>query len=675
MTQIQFICVLAIVLVGIRPACSQDNAIPLGVAKVDVTPQAPVVLAGYGGRTRPFEAIQTKLWARAMVIGRSEPLAIVVLDNCGITKEITQQVRTRMLRHGFRAENITVAATHTHNAPNLEGYAPILWQGRMDDAQIKASKHYTDRVVEKLCQSILKAQENVAPMKLYWAQGRVTFGGNRRVISNGQWGGFGLQHDAPVDHSLPVLVAQDSLGKIKAIWANYACHCTTAGSSNTVNGDWAGFANESMEKAFPEAIALMSIGCGADVGPQPSGSLELAKKHGASIAAEVNRLIAEDRLNVLDRKPVVRTQTIQLALEKPKPKSYWESLAKTRGFEQQLARKMLFEIETLGRIPDVVDYPITTWTFGKQLAIVFMPGEVVVDYAVRLKSELDWERLWITAWSNRMPGYIPSKKVLAEGGYEADFSQVYYGLPGRYQPVIEGQIVKAVRLLAGREFLAKKDADPSPYHKLPSQESRTLAKFVSDVRMENTSYTREFLNRVRSVIPLARPAVGNIDSRFGQQTNWFNLYGDPVSRIFMRQEKGGERIEWNLSLNAGDRADVLCFTGGLGWKSQPKSAGFILELSTGERVHLDVTQDPTTWKSERGNLELLYLPIWKSNEDSAGFFFLISKVSFPEEETIKFTMRSEGKGSLRWFGLDQKQKIRTDLKKLAKLLTPLKPSN
>ena len=37
----------------------------IGVAKVDVTPKGPVVLAGYGGRTTEHEGIDTKLWARA----------------------------------------------------------------------------------------------------------------------------------------------------------------------------------------------------------------------------------------------------------------------------------------------------------------------------------------------------------------------------------------------------------------------------------------------------------------------------------------------------------------------------------------------------------------------------------------------------------------------------------
>ena len=50
-------------------AAKTRNWCRIGVAKVDVTPKGPVVLAGYGGRTTEHEGIDTKLWARAMVMG------------------------------------------------------------------------------------------------------------------------------------------------------------------------------------------------------------------------------------------------------------------------------------------------------------------------------------------------------------------------------------------------------------------------------------------------------------------------------------------------------------------------------------------------------------------------------------------------------------------------------
>ena len=643
-----------------------QDRIPVGFAKTDVTPAEPVVLAGYGSRTAPFESIDTKLYARAMVIGDQEPHAIVVLDNCGITREITAAVRKRLVPHGFPADHIMVATTHTHNAPALDGYAPILWQGRMSAEMVRATNAYTQKVIKKMVAVILAAKKNTQPLNVFWAQGKVTFGGNRRVINEGKWGGFGFQMDAPVDHSLPILCAKDDQGIVRGIWSNYACHCTTVGAKNNVNGDWAGFANEDMEKAFPQAVAIMSIGCGADVGPQPSGSLEIARTHGQSIAAEVKKLIAGKKWKRLTKAPNSRTTIVHLPLEKPKPKSHWEKQALGRGFEKQLAIKMLAEISRNGSISDKVEYPLTTWTFDKDLAIVFMPGEVVVDYAVRLKTELDWKRIWITGWANRMPGYIPSRKVLMQGGYEADFSQVYYGLPGRYQPGIEDLICSRVGSMIGKEFGAKNDARPSPFHKLPSREKVTFDQFRVYYR-QLTSEQKSICNRASELALLAKPAVASIDSKLGRRTNWFDLYGDSVSRVFLRQKNGDEQIQWNSGqIDAETR--VLCFTGGLGYLSEPETKGFELALSTGDSVNLDIVREPTVWSSQKGTFELLYIPIWRSDQDSAGYFFVVfSKPPVPDRPIV-FSMQSSQQGSLRWFGLDARQHMKTDLSKLKQLL-------
>ena len=98
----------------------------VGVAKVDVTPTEPVMLAGYGGRNKPFQEIDTKLWARALVIGERSPFVFIVLDNCGVPETVIKRIALRLEKQHITQSNLLVAATHTHNAPSLSGYAPIV---------------------------------------------------------------------------------------------------------------------------------------------------------------------------------------------------------------------------------------------------------------------------------------------------------------------------------------------------------------------------------------------------------------------------------------------------------------------------------------------------------------------------------------------------------------------
>jgi len=69
------------------------------------------------------------------------------------------------------------------------------------------------------------------------------------------------------------------------------------------------------------------------------------------------------------------------------------------------------------------------------------------EVARRLKWEIDAGRVWVTAYSNDFPCYIASKRVLDEGGYEADQSMVFYGRPARLAPEAEDLIIRTVHHL------------------------------------------------------------------------------------------------------------------------------------------------------------------------------------------------------------------------------------
>lgn len=97
---------------------------------------------------------------------------------------------------------------------------------------------------------------------------------------------------------------------------------------------------------------------------------------------------------------------------------------------------------------------IQTWAFGKQLALIFLAGEVVADYSLRLKRELDRTRVWVNGYANDAPCYIPSERVLQEGGYEGGDAMIYYDRPTRFKAGLENQIVAVVHAQLGADFKA-----------------------------------------------------------------------------------------------------------------------------------------------------------------------------------------------------------------------------
>ncbi len=139
----------------------------------------------------------------------------------------------------------------------------------------------------------------------------------------------------------------------------------------------------------------------------------------------------------------------------------WRRAPVTRaGFEQALtskdkyvashARRMLDRIEKEGKLPESYACPVQTIRFGDSLTFIALGGEVVVDYALRLKRELPGAPVWVAGYSNDVLGYIPSRRVLEEGGYEGGDSMKYSNLPGRWAPSIEERIMAKIHELLGR---------------------------------------------------------------------------------------------------------------------------------------------------------------------------------------------------------------------------------
>jgi hypothetical protein len=274
-------------------------------------------------------------------------------------------------------------------------------------------------------------------------KGQAGFAANRRTKGG------------PVDHDLPVLFIKAPDGKLRAIFASYACHCTTlVGESNQICGDWAGFAQEYLERDHVGALALIALGCAADANPDPRPGLELAQRHGQEIATAVN-VVLTNALTPLTGKLVCRTKRIDLPFDSLPSRAELEARAKETNYAGSHARLNLARLDRGEKLPVTLSYMVQTWTFGDELAMIFFPGEVVVDYSLRLKQEFDSNRLWINAYANDVPCYIPSERILKEGGYEGGGAMIYYDRPTRFAPGIEQRIVGTVYELLPKNFSSK----------------------------------------------------------------------------------------------------------------------------------------------------------------------------------------------------------------------------
>lgn len=442
---------------------TSPKIIDAGVSSINITPDWPVRLAGFAIRSKAeAEGTLLRLNAKALALGSDKQGAsvIITVDLIGIPWNVTKEVARRLQdKTGLAPANFAISASHTHSGPELGDLLNILQyrsSTSFSDSLIAKSQMnhiawYVEQLTDKLEQVALEALKARQPSYVSWTEGKVEFSKNRRLA------------DGPVDHSLPLLRVTDINGNIKALFLNYSCHAVALdGSNNSYHGDWVGEAQRLIEKNNPGIIALHAVGCGADANPSLAGleafnQFQRVDHYAKLIADEVKRLLTTD-FRPIHKAPVGRVKVVELPFANiPGIKEMVEQTddKTVKGYYYRLA---LNEIARGKVMPASLAYPVQVWTFGKDLAMVFLAGEVVADYSLRIKKEFDVNRVWVNGYSNDVPCYIPSNRALNEPkyNYETVSSMYYYHKPSPFASNVEEIIMSALHDLIPSKYLTSR---------------------------------------------------------------------------------------------------------------------------------------------------------------------------------------------------------------------------
>ena len=426
-----------------------------GAARVNITPDNYMWMAGYGSRTAPASGKLTELWCKALVLqdANDQRGVVITLDLVGIDRTLSLQICDQLnKKFGLTRNQIVICASHTHSGPVVgKNLAPLHYWG-VDQAQKELIDQYAGQLIEKVVQAVGEAISKIEPSRLQWGSAFESFAVNRR---NNPAGEVPERRAAgtlvgPVDHDVPVLTVRNEDGKLNAVLFGYACHATTV-SFQHWSGDYPGYAQIEVEQRYPDTIAMFWAGCGADQNPLPRRSVELAKKYGAELAEAVGEVI-DATLPELPANLTTVYQEVEAPLsdlpELAELEANLPPVGKPGNYQQRWAKDVLLQIEQQGKLRNHYPYPISVWTIGGEIEFIALGGEVVVDYALRLKRMRAGKRTWVAGYSHDVMAYIPSLRVLKEGGYEGGGSNVYYGLPALWHEDIEETIIDAVTDLA-----------------------------------------------------------------------------------------------------------------------------------------------------------------------------------------------------------------------------------
>ena len=458
---------LAILLVvSVQITALAEPGWKVGVAVSVITPKQPMTLQGFSSRKKAAEGKATELHAKTLAIQDADGkrLVIVTCDLLGIPRPLRDQIEEIVAeKYQLAPADLLLNASHTHCGPELQ-MTPASQDG-LTPQRKKLTIEYAGFLQKTLIDLIGRALEKIEPANLQYSHARCGFAMNRRWKNPDPKGEPYLNHPNPdgvVDHDVPVLQVTSPDGKdLRAVLFGYACHTTTMWE-NVYSGDYAGYAQKYLEEDHPGMVALFMAGCGGDQCGYPRGKMLNARRHGRSLATSVDAALGNTP-RPIGGKLQNRYGTVALSYATPPTRKQLEAVAAGRPdaafkpweLTRAHAKRLLRQLDREGSLLSSYDYPVQTIRFGDDLVMVALAGEVVADYSLRLKRELAGPAaVWIAGYSNDVFAYIPSVRLLKEGGYEPCRSMSWWLntlQPGPFADSVEKRIVGKVHALLDGE--------------------------------------------------------------------------------------------------------------------------------------------------------------------------------------------------------------------------------
>ncbi|MEN6405929.1 MAG: neutral/alkaline non-lysosomal ceramidase N-terminal domain-containing protein [Thermoguttaceae bacterium] len=421
-----------------------------GVARKVITPTESIWMAGYASRTRPSEGVLHDLWAKALAFedAHGQRLVIVTTDLIGLSRDVSDEVAARVKeKYGLDRRQLMLNSSHTHSGPVIRNNLEVVFDVNVNPADRPRLRQrfidYRNQLVDHLVEVVGAALADLSPATLAVGHGSAAFAVNRRKPT-AQGVSIGVNPDGPVDHDVPVLKIASPDGKLRAVLFGYACHNTTL-NGYQINGDYAGFAQLELEKNLPGTTAMFFMLCGGDQNPNPRRKVELAAQHGKTLADAVQRVLAGELTLV---HPAIRTayENVKLNLTHQERSVFEQEVKSSDPYRKHRAETVLAALDA-GRPIWQIAIPVQAVALGDHVAMIALGGEVVIDYSLRLKREYPDANLIVAGYTNEVMCYIPSRRVLREGGYEASDNMMYYGYPGPFTENVEETLIDACHRL------------------------------------------------------------------------------------------------------------------------------------------------------------------------------------------------------------------------------------
>ncbi len=395
-----------------------------GVYKVDITPPLLIPLGGYSTRKGPATGVRDPLNAVVLVFDNGQTkAAIVSLDLIQVKGSQGQQIyRAIREQAGIQAGNIIINASHTHGSPWLE-----------------TDSCYSREVAGKVGGAVHAALLHMQPVTVGYGIGEVGFNVNRRSIGRDGKSHGGLNAGGLTDPRVKIVSIDpcDKQSAPLAVIFHMACHPNVFRGENTeITADFPGEAKSFIEKIFGSFTTAMFLqGCAGDIranlpgkGNQYRNGSEADMRWcgwsaGAEVVKTVTWLGTREQLSGRQEVNQIRTASgvLKISAKENQGEVLWPREHIIDG-KAHLSLKLI----SIG-----------------QICFVALPGEPVVGYGFKIEEqlhELGFDHVLVMGYSDGDAGYVPTKEMYQQGGYEVTESSL--------SPSCEQEIMAGIMELA-----------------------------------------------------------------------------------------------------------------------------------------------------------------------------------------------------------------------------------
>ena len=385
-----------------------QNSLMAGTASINITPEKPIPMSGYGVRKEAFTGVHDSIYARAIVFSDGEnKAAILSAELIGFSDafcdELSHDIETKT---GIKKEYILISAVHSHGGPVTKVYS---------DGESQEVDAYVEQLRHKLIQLLVQADRNLKPAQIGAGKGECRMNINRRVKDVDGNIQLGRNPYGPCDHEVGVVRIDDDQGNILSVMLNWPCHGVVLGPRNTlISGDWPGASSSYIEDSLGnEVVVPVVVGASGDINPLygPHIDFEDVKAYAYGLGATAYDLGNE----------VIRvTKQIQ---------------TRSSGKIDAMQKSIFLP----GKSGEVSGLHNSTYNPGNDVevrlsvlrigAIVFagVNGEVFNQIGVKIKQASPYTQTFFITHCNGSCGYLVADEAIPEGGYEIEVAEVQAG--------------------------------------------------------------------------------------------------------------------------------------------------------------------------------------------------------------------------------------------------------